>query len=95
MGGIAIVVAFLGGISLIQLVGNISPIQIRYFWGLLASLFVMVAVSLYDTFRPLTAGTKLAGQAVAVFIAMVSGIVLTEFHIPWIGWIDGGWWGYP
>lgn len=95
LGGVAIVIAFLAGLSLIQLLGEITPIKAHYFWGFLASLSIIAAVSLFSTFRALDFRLKLAGQLAAIAAVMAAGIVIEEFHLPWIGWAIGGWWVYP
>jgi len=94
-GGLAIVGAFLTGILLIHLLGEFTPIAAAYFWGFLASLFLIAAVSLYGTFRYLDIRLRLTGQLAAVAIVMWAGIVIDEIHLPLLGWVVGGWWTYP
>ena len=96
-GGFAIVGGFLAGISLIQLVGNFTPIKTNYFWGFSASLLLIAMASLYGNFStrglPLTA--KLGAQVLIVAILMGAGVVIDEVNIPWVGPVRCGWLGYP
>ena len=83
------------GISTIQWLGQNTPIQEGYFWGYLASLLVISALSTYATVKPTKIKVFLVGQIVAISILMLAGIVIEEFHLPWVGWVVGGWWSYP
>ena len=94
-GGIAIVLAFLLGISLIQFLGDKTPIYSAYFLGFLAASSVIAAFSLYDDFRRVSFGVKLCGYALAILVAMGSGIVIDETHFPLTGTLQWGWWAYP
>lgn len=94
-GGIAIVVAFLTGISLIHLIGDKSPIYTVYFFGFLIASFVIAAISLYDDIHYFSFKVKLCGQLVAIGIAMSSGIVIDEANLPWLGEVHWGWAAYP
>lgn len=93
-GGIAIVCGFLVGISLIHLVGDVTPIKTRYFMGFLVSAFVIAGMSIYDDFRPCSATVKLAAQLCAIAIAIAAGIVIDELHLPGMHVVGPGWWGY-
>jgi len=94
-GGIAIAGAFLIGILLVHTIGEFTPIKSRYFWGFSVSLLLITSTSLYSTFRSLGIREKLGWQALAAAIVMCSGIVIDEIHVPWLGWVAGGWWEYP
>ena len=93
-GGIAIVCGFLVGISLIHLIGDVTPIKTRYFMGFLVSAFVIAGMSIYDDFRPRSATVKLAAQLCAIAIAIAAGIVIDELHLPGMHVVGPGWWGY-
>lgn len=93
-GGIAIVCGFLVGISLIHLIGDYTPIKTRYFMGFLVSAFLIAGISILDDYRPCSAKVKLAAQVIAIVIAMASGIVIDELHLPWVRLVGTGWWGY-
>lgn len=94
-GGLAIAGAFLIGISLIQLIGDITPIKARYFWGFVGSLVLIASVSLYETFKRSDSRIRVLGEALATALVLGAGVVVSEFHLPWVGWIIGGWWSYP
>lgn len=94
-GGVAIVLAFLFGISLIHLIGDKSPIYSSYFLGFLTASFVIAAISLYDDIKHCSFRIKLGGQLLAISIAMLSGIVIDAANLPWVGEIQWGWWAYP
>lgn len=94
-GGIAILCGFLAGISLIHLIGDVTPIRTRYFIGFLASAFIVAAVSIVDDYRTITPKAKLAIQLVAMSAALGSGLVIDELHFPGIGSVQMGWWGFP
>lgn len=94
-GGIAIVAAFLLGISLIHLIGDKTPIYTPYFLGFLAASFLIAVLALYDDFRRVSFRIKLAGYLLAILAAMLSGIVIDMIHMPWLGLVQLGWWAYP
>jgi UDP-GlcNAc:undecaprenyl-phosphate GlcNAc-1-phosphate transferase len=94
-GGIAIVVAFLFGISLIHTVGDKTPIYTPYFLGFLVSAFVLAAIALYDDFHTVSFKFKLGGQIVSIIAALMAGIVIDEVHVPVFGVVDFGIWAYP
>ena len=94
-GGLAVVGAFLTGIFAIHMIGDFTPIKARYFWGFSTALLFVSAISLYSTFKTVDFRIKLVGQAFAVAVVMYAGIVIDEIHLPWFGWVVGGWWVYP
>lgn len=94
-GGIAIVVAFLAGILLIQLIGDKTPIYTPYFLGFLFSSFVIASISLYDDFKPISFKVKLGGQIVGIIVGLLAGIVIDLVHMPVIGEVSFGAWAYP
>ena len=93
-GGIAIVGAFILGISLIHLIGDFSPIRTRYFFGFFISALVIASISIYDDFSPRSATVKIFAQICAVAIALGAGIVIDEVHLPGMQLVGLGWWGY-
>lgn len=94
-GGIAMVIAFLIGISLIHLIGDKSPIYSRYFGGFLAAAFIIAAISFYDDVKHCPFRIKLSGQLLAIVVAMLSGIVIDVINLPVLGEVGLGWWAYP
>jgi UDP-GlcNAc:undecaprenyl-phosphate/decaprenyl-phosphate GlcNAc-1-phosphate transferase len=94
-GGLAIVVAYLLGIAMIQLIGDKTPIDTPHFSGFLAGAFLIAIVSLVDDFRGVSFKIKLAGFVLAILVAMFSGIVIDLIHLPVLGEMQWGWWAYP
>lgn len=94
-GGVAIVIAFLTGISLIHIIGDKSPIYTPYFLGFLIACFVIAGISIYDDVHRCSFKTKLGGQLLAICIAIASGIVIDVTHLPWLAEVHWGWYAYP
>lgn len=93
-GGLSIAIAFLVGISLIQFIGDKTPIYTPYFRGFLFSSFVIAALSLRDDFYPISFIAKLGGHIVAIIISLSAGIVIDMAHLPF-GVVYFGFWAYP
>lgn len=94
-GGIAIVVSFLVGISLIHLIGNKTPIYTPYFLGFLFSSFVIATLSFYDDFHVVSFRVKLSGQIISIIVGLYSGIVIDVVHLPFFGEVNVGILAYP
>ncbi|MDD4977065.1 MAG: MraY family glycosyltransferase [Gallionella sp.] len=94
-GGIAIVAAFLVGISMIHYIGDKSPISTTYFVGFLGASFLIAALSFYDDFKQLSFKIKLVAHVLAILVMMLSGIVMYIPALPFLGEIHLGWWAYP
>lgn len=94
-GGIAIVVAFLAGLLLIQFVGDTTPIYSVYFLGFLLSAMVVAALSLYDDFNTASLNGRLAGQIAAVLSALTAGLVIDVVRVPVLGELHMGLLAYP
>jgi UDP-GlcNAc:undecaprenyl-phosphate GlcNAc-1-phosphate transferase len=93
-GGVAIFGAFIAGISLIHLLGSVSPIKAQYFWGFFLSLVLIGTTSLANTIRPLPRMILLTGQFFSIVSVMGVGIVIDELP-PWTGYVVSGWSLYP
>lgn len=64
--------------------------------GVLAGLFIIVAVGAVDDVRSLTPRTKLAGQIVGSSVIAASGLLLSSIANPLgDGFIEFGWFAYP
>lgn len=94
-GGLAIVIAFLTGISLIHIIGDKSPIYTPYFLGFLIACFVIAGISVYDDVYHCSFKIKLGGQLLAISIAILSGIVIDVTHLPLLQEVHWGWYAYP
>lgn len=84
-GGLAIVVGFLLGISMIQLIGDTVPLRSNYFRVFLFSLLLLAGVSLYDDIRNRGLRVKLGAQFVSILLVMAAGNVIDLMHLPWVG----------
>lgn len=84
-GGLAIVVGFLIGVSLIQIMGTNVPIRSQYFWGFMFSLIVVAGVSFYDDIQHRSIRVKLMTQLVSILIVMAAGNVIDVIRLPWLG----------
>jgi len=94
-GGVAMVAAFLAGVAAIYLFGDRTPIVTRYFQGFMLSALAIAAISLYDDIKRKSFVVKLATQAIAAVVVLISGLVIDEIGIPWLGLIKLGWLSYP
>lgn len=94
-GGIAIMAAFLTGISLIHFVGDKTPIYTPYFLGFLFSSLVITVLSLYDDLFDVSFKLKLGAQIFAIIIGLLSGILIDKVHLPVFGEVSFGAWAYP
>lgn len=94
-GGISMSIAFLTGISLIHLLGDKSPIYSIYFGGFMAAVIIISTISFYDDIRHCHFRIKLGSQLLAIFVAMLSGIVIDVMHLPLLGEVALGGWAYP
>ena len=84
-GGLAIVVGFLIGVLLIQIIGTAVPIRSQYFWGFMFSLFLIAGVSFYDDIQHRGIKVKLVTQLVSILIVMAAGNVIDVVRLPWLG----------
>jgi UDP-GlcNAc:undecaprenyl-phosphate GlcNAc-1-phosphate transferase len=94
-GGVGIVVAFSLGTLTLYLGADHARIPDVPFLGFLAAGICIAAVSYADDAFDFPFAIKLAAQFGAAMVAMACGIVLHIVHLPWIGRIDLGWFGWP
>ncbi|OGQ54831.1 MAG: UDP-phosphate alpha-N-acetylglucosaminyl 1-phosphate transferase [Deltaproteobacteria bacterium RIFCSPLOWO2_02_FULL_53_8] len=84
-GGLAIVIGFLLGVSLIQIIGTAVPLRSQYFFGFLFSLILIASVSFYDDIQHRGIKVKLVTQLVSILIVMAAGNVIDVVRLPWLG----------
>ncbi|MDX8406593.1 MAG: MraY family glycosyltransferase [Mariprofundus sp.] len=89
-GGIAIVVTFLLGIVAIYLMGDKTLLGERYYWAFLGSAILIAGISFYDDISGKSFQVKLATQAIAAIIVVLSGIVVEHAFFPYIGLVQFG-----
>ena len=84
-GGLGIVVAFFIGILMIYIFADQTQIDQRYFWSFLISTILIALISMYDDIKGYSFKIKLATQLVAVCLVVITGIVLDQVALPWVG----------
>lgn len=94
-GGVAIVVTFLAGISLIFIIVDKTPIYATYFLGFFAGSFVIAALAFSDDLRPISFTIKLGGYILATIVVLWAGIVIDVTYLPIFGEVRWGWGAYP
>jgi len=92
VGGIAIVIAFFGSMTLgyvlfrSQLNGSIT-----YFTGLCIGMAIISITGIWDDLWTLNASRKLIGQVTAALILIPFGFVIRSLNLPFVGTISIGW----
>jgi UDP-GlcNAc:undecaprenyl-phosphate GlcNAc-1-phosphate transferase len=94
-GGVGIVVSFSIGTLALYLGADHARIPNLPFLGFLVAGLCIAAVSYADDTLDMSFAIKLAAQLGAAIVAMACGIVLRVVHLPWLGAIDVGWFGWP
>jgi len=94
-GGVGIVASFSIGTLALYLGADHARIPNLPFLGFLAAGLCIAAVSYADDTLDMSFAIKLAAQLGAAIVAMACGIVLRVVHLPWLGAIDVGWFGWP
>ena len=69
---------FFLGMGLLYLLGNETMIKQRFFIGFTVSSLLVAGISLYDDYRHRPLSVRLVTQTVAIAVAMLFGIVITE-----------------
>ncbi|WP_191560048.1 glycosyltransferase family 4 protein [Metabacillus idriensis] len=88
LGGLAIFLSFLFGVSFFQ---PDSP----FLTGVLAGSFVIVFVGVLDDIYELTAKYKLLGQIIASIAVVSGGLVIKFVNVPFVGQVETHYWGIP
>jgi UDP-GlcNAc:undecaprenyl-phosphate GlcNAc-1-phosphate transferase len=91
-GGLGILIAFAAGLVAIQAVADLSPPP--GLAGVIVGAALMGIAGLADDIRALPFVTKLVAQIVASILAMAGGLVISVFHVPGIGPVELGAFGY-
>jgi UDP-GlcNAc:undecaprenyl-phosphate GlcNAc-1-phosphate transferase len=92
-GGVGVVVTFLVGIAVLYRFAAFARLADPYFLGVIeASVAIAVVAFLDDLFDwPFT--VKLGTQVLAALVAVVTGLSVTNFHIPYLGPVELAWAG--
>lgn len=94
-GGVSIVFTFLIGVALIFLMADKVVLRQTYFYGFVFSALLIAAVSLYDDITNKPFVIKLCTQVLAIALVLASGLVIYQIALPFVGFINLGWFGYP
>ena len=95
-GGVAIVLTFFAGFSVLSYFGDESLIGSNHMIGFAIAALGVAAISLADDlghFRSFK--IKLAAQVSAALVLVAFGIVFRTMSLPVAGTFELGWWGYP
>ena len=93
-GGLAIVITFLAGVIALSLIADKIMVGRKFFLGFVCSSILIAVVSFYDDLHDLSPFVRLATQAICAMVVMMSGLLISEINMPWIGWVSLGFWGY-
>ena len=93
-GGVAIVLTFAIASLIIYFVADYARIEGRYFWGFLLCGVLLAVVSLIDDVTQTSFIAKVIAQMVCAFIVVMVGLTVTEVHLPFLGKVSLGWFGY-
>ena len=93
-GGVGIVVAFSIGTLVLYLGADHARIPDLPFLGFLMAGLGISAISYFDDIADWPFAIKLLAQLGAALVAMACGIVLHKVHLPWLGAVSLGVWGW-
>jgi len=93
-GGIAIVITFLAGVIAIHAFADVAVIKGHFFIGFVCSALLIAVVSFVDDLITTQFLVRLSAQALSAITIMVFGLVISELHLPLIGKIQLGIFGF-
>ncbi len=93
-GGLAIVLAFLLGLLMIAGIGDRVQLSQVYFIGFLLAAYSIALLSFLDDLHNYRFQVKLLLHCVAIIAVMLSGVVLDQLALPWLGLTELGLAGY-
>jgi UDP-GlcNAc:undecaprenyl-phosphate GlcNAc-1-phosphate transferase len=94
-GGISIVTTFLIGVVIIFVVAERVVIRQTYYYGFVFSALVIAGISFYDDIKNKPFIIKLVTQFGAVVVVLMSGLVIDQIAMPFLGLVSLGWLSYP
>jgi UDP-GlcNAc:undecaprenyl-phosphate GlcNAc-1-phosphate transferase len=92
-GGVGIVAAFLLGIAVLYRYAEFSRLADPYFRGFILASAAIALVALLDDLRDWPFVVKLAAQVLAALGALVTGLYVSVYRLPYLGPVDLGWFG--
>ena len=94
-GGVGIVTAFALGTIILFVGADRARIPDLPFLGFLSAGLGISVISYADDLLNWPFAIKLLAQLAAAILAMACGIVLHQVHLPWLGAVALGFWGWP
>jgi UDP-GlcNAc:undecaprenyl-phosphate GlcNAc-1-phosphate transferase len=94
-GGVGIVVAFLVGIGMLYQFAEFARLADPYFRGVIEASVAIAVVAFLDDVYDWNFSVKLGAQVLAALVAVVSGLYLRDYRVPYIGPLPVGWLGAP
>lgn len=94
-GGIAIVATFFIGLATVKLLGGDPALDQDFFWVFSGAALLIAVVSIFDDLAHLGFRAKLGTQVAAACVVMGFGVVVDVLHLPGLGAVHLGLWGYP
>ncbi|MFC1829819.1 glycosyltransferase family 4 protein [Thermodesulfobacteriota bacterium] len=93
-GGLAIVITFIAGVMVLYLIADKAMIGRKFFLGFVCPSILIAAVSFYDDLYDLSPLIRLIPQTICTIAVMMFGWIIHSINLPWIGWVQLGFWGY-
>lgn len=94
-GGVGIVAGFLIGIFILYRFAAFSRLADPYFRGVILASGAIALVAFLDDLRDWPFSVKLGAQIFAAFLAVGSGLYISDYRVPYIGAVDIGLLGIP
>jgi len=92
-GGVGVVAAFLLGMAWLYRYAEFARLADPYFRGVILAAAAIAVVAFLDDLRNWPFVVKLAAQIVAAILAVASGLVVQDLHLPGWGTVPLGWLG--
>ena len=94
-GGVGVVVAFLVGIAVLYRFAEFARLADPYFIGVIEASVAIAIVAFLDDLNDWKFTVKLAAQILAAVVAVVSGIYVVDYRVPYVGPLYIGWLAPP
>jgi UDP-GlcNAc:undecaprenyl-phosphate GlcNAc-1-phosphate transferase len=92
-GGVGVVVAFLVGIFVLYRYAEFARLADPYFRGVIEASVAIAVVAFLDDLYDWPFTVKLGAQLIAALVAVVSGLYVAVFNLPYVGPLAIGWIG--
>jgi UDP-N-acetylmuramyl pentapeptide phosphotransferase/UDP-N-acetylglucosamine-1-phosphate transferase len=94
-GGVGVVAAFLVGILVLYRYAEFARLADPYFVGVIEASVAIAIVAFLDDLYDWKFTVKLTAQVLAAAVAVVSGLYVVDYHVPYIGPLYIGWLAPP